>query len=74
MFESIFIDIKGHLKNITYGTIYRSPNPNKEMNAKFRTSLGNCLDTISKSNKPCIIQGDFNLNLLNLTNTNVDQF
>jgi len=64
-YESLWIEIKSDLHhNLICGVIYRHPNSNFET---FMNYLNNTIDKINNENKYCIIMGDFNINLLNLS-------
>ena len=72
--ESIFVEIKHPTKkNLIVGTIYRHPSSavSDFLNTFFRQSL----QKITKSNKNCILAGDFNVDLINYGHNNhVDSF
>ena len=63
IFESIFINIQFMNKEITCGTIYRSPQTNQEQEAstQFFNHLGNTLKILNKSKNRSFIMGDFNI-------------
>ena len=74
IFESIFIEISTAQKKLVYGTIYRSPNHTNDANQEFQGILADVLEKIQKSNKQCIIQGDFNYNLLSVNYNHANTF
>ena len=71
--ESIFVEIKHPTKkNIIVGTIYRHHTAVSEF---LDTYLRQTLQKIAKTNKTCILAGDFNVNLINYgENHHVDTF
>ena len=71
LFESIFIDFEVDGKKIVFGTIYRSPNCCHD---DFLVNLSNVLSEGTKLSPRLIISGDFNYDLLNSENTNVNMF
>ena len=66
-FESIFITIQFKNKSIICGTIYRSPRNDKRSFDIFNNYLHQTLNAINKTKHKCFIMGDFNIDLLNLT-------
>ena len=58
--ESLFIEINTKDKNLIVGVIYRPPD---SIFYTFRGKLENLLHKLNKSNKDCIILGDFNLDI-----------
>ena len=62
--ESLFIRIVKPF-NCVVGMIYRPPNSNTD---DFLVSLEDILQFISTKNIPCYIIGDFNINLLKMSN------
>lgn len=62
--ESLFIRLVKPL-NCIVGMIYRPPNSNTD---DFLASLEDILQFISAMNIPCYIMGDFNINLLKVSN------
>ncbi len=65
VFESLFIEIVNNTEwNFIFGVIYR---PNTEPHADmdiFSSNMEDIMDTIKKGNLPCVISGDFNVDLL----------
>ena len=74
IFESLFIEIKCSNKSILYGTIYRKPDKTSDSMTLFLNYLKKVINIISKSNKPCIIQGDFNLDLVDIDDNHTNLF
>ena len=58
--ENIWIEISKHDCKYIIGAIYRHPNHNIR---EFGALLENSLSSISRRNVPCIISGDFNIDL-----------
>ena len=73
LYESIFIKLELKKETFTCGTIYRSPNYNKEFNQFFINELKKAFGHI-KSGDKCFIFGDFNYNLLQTDNINTQNF
>ena len=73
-FESIFINIQFMNKEITCGTIYRSPQHSKDAFSKFFSQLQNALTILNKSKNKCFIMGDFNIDLLDIKNNNTENY
>ena len=71
IFESLFIEIKCAKRTIIYGTIYRSPNADRDTTNVFLEYLNDCLKSIRNSNKSCFIQGDLNYDLVQIDDTNL---
>jgi len=65
LFESLFLEIDMHGKNIIIGCIYRTPGHEITL---FNKEMENILKTLNKMNKHVYILGDFNINLLNTNN------
>ena len=59
--ESLFISIVFAIKSVVFGVINRRPNSNL---TTFISILDKLLSNISQTGKPCIIMGDFNINIL----------
>ena len=74
IFESIFINIQFLDKEITCGTIYRSPQHNKEAFSQFFCHFKNTLTCLDKSKNKCFIMGDFNIDLLDVKNENTETY
>ena len=74
VFESFFIETLNLEKPVIFGTIYRSPKQDKDTVLCFLNQLDQCLKIIGKSNKCCVIQGDFNFNLIDMDNNNIRDF
>ena len=74
IFESIFINIQFMNKEITCGTIYRSPQTNQEASTQFFNHLENTLKTLNKSKNRSFIMGDFNIDLLDVNNNNLETY
>ena len=74
IFESIFINIQFLNKKITCGTIYRSPQHNKEAFSQFFCHFKNTLTSLDKSKNKCFIMGDFNIDLLDIKNENTETY
>lgn len=72
-FEALWIEMQSDLQhNIVCGVVYRHPNSNIN---SFMEYINATTDLISKSNKYCVIMGDFNINLLNAeTHSATDDF
>ena len=70
--ESVFIDLLiPNKKNHLVGVIYKHPTM-MQHNSNFMNTL---FDKLTKENKPSVISGDFNLNLMKYTqNRGVNQF
>ena len=69
--ESMFMEVSSPLKFIIV-VIYRPPNSNFQ---NFLNSMEEIFSVIASAYKlPCYILGDFNINLLNNTNTMVKEF
>ena len=60
IFESVFITLKP--SDLTIGVIYRTPDSNYR---EFLSHYQKTLTLLNQSNKPFILLGDFNFNLLN---------
>ena len=61
-FEALWIEVINYARsNLLCGVIYRHPNENIN---EFSNYLNFAVERISKENKPCVIMGDFNLDLL----------
>ena len=71
--ESLWIELKHkNKKNLLCGVVYRHPKSNID---DFMNYLNNCLDMIQRENKPCILMGDFNMDLLKFeTVESIDNF
>ena len=70
LFESIFINVDVDGKNIVCGSVYRkSQNAGHEI---FINNIKNVLKQCEKMNKPTIIMGDLNYNLLNTDDIHVN--
>ena len=74
IFKSIFINIQFLNKEITCGTIYRSPQHNKEAFSQFFCHFKNTLTSLDKSKNKCFIMGDFNIDLLDVKNENTETY
>ena len=74
IFESIFINIQFMNKEITCGTIYRSPQTNQEAATQFFNHLENTLKILNKSKNRSFIMGDFNIDLLDVNNNNLETY
>ena len=59
-------------KETTSGTIYRSPQHNKEVFSQFFSHLKNTLTTLDKSKNKAFIMGDFNIDLLYVQSDNTE--
>ena len=73
-FESIFITIHFKNKSIICGTIYRSPRNDKFFFDIFNDYLLQTLNAINKAKHKCFIMGDFNIDILNLTDQQTELF
>ena len=74
MLESTFIElIFPNKRNMICGCIYKHPSRKiSRFNSEYLTPL---LTNIQKEEKPCMLMGDFNINLLNgERNTNISEF
>ncbi len=71
--ESIWVEINipGHNTPIIIGSVYRHPNSNTQ---SFINTLEKITNKITHENKPCLISGDININLLNLNHYSTLQF
>ena len=69
MWEGTFIDIKdGGLKRmLTLGNIYRPSRNVNENYEKFIEEITPILTNLSNHNHECVLVGDFNINLLKIT-------
>jgi len=71
-FEALWIEIETDLHhNLVCGVIYRHPNNNCE---SFLNYMNHTVESISKENKYCIIMGDFNIDLLNVSHASTEHF
>ena len=62
LFESLWIELHNKSrKNILFAVVYRHP---RERTDEFMEYINKCLDTVQREQKPCIMMGDFNLDLL----------
>jgi len=59
--ENVWLEISKDRQTYIIGGMYRHPGQNLE---KFTNVLENTLIQIRKLNKPCLIAGDFNIDLL----------
>lgn len=67
-FEALWIEVLNEKQsNLLCGTIYRHPNGNID---EFLEYLNTALEKTNSENKPCVIMGDFNLNLLKFESHN----
>lgn len=61
-FEALWIEVHNNChSNLLCGIIYRHPNGDLE---RFIEYVSSTTDRINQENKPCIIMGDFNIDLL----------
>ena len=74
IFESIFIEVKCAEKSIIFGTIYRSTNQNVDTFNVFLEYLKKCLSILDRSKKSCFLQGDLNLDLIDINDKNTGLF
>ena len=61
-------------KEITCGTIYRSPQSNKEASSKLFIHLENTLKFYNKSKNRSYIAGDFNIDLVDVNSNNLKTY
>ena len=73
-FESIFITIQFKNKSIICGTIYGSPRNDNISFDIFNNYFLQALNAINKTKHKCFIIGDFNIDLLNLTDQQTELF
>ena len=67
-FEALWIEVLNEKQsNLLCGTIYRHPNGNID---EFLEYLNTALEKTNSENKPCVIMGDFNLDLLKFESHN----
>ncbi|XP_071959489.1 uncharacterized protein [Antedon mediterranea] len=66
--ESLFVEVEHQNKNIVYGVIYRPPD---KCSKKFNEQLGTVMDIINSENKDSYLVGDYNIDLANHTESNV---
>ena len=71
VFESIFIDIEVNGKKIIFGNIYRTPDANHDA---FIHKLQLALKESTRLNNQVVIMGDMNYDLLNTSNSYVNNF
>ena len=64
-YESLFIEIETAPKKTIIGIVYRPPDSSFY---PFLDHLSNCINKITKENRPSFICGDFNFDLLKLSN------
>ena len=70
--ESLFIEITvPKSKNIIAGVMYKAPSV---VQSEFMTSFQMVCSRIAYCSKPCIIYGDFNINILNYANPSSQSF
>ena len=70
--ESLFIEITvPKSKNIIAGVMYKAPSV---VHSEFLTSFQMVCSHIAYGSKPCIISGDFNINMLNYANPSSQSF
>lgn len=69
--ESLFVRANFVNETVTVGVLYRRPNGSILL---FLEVLENILENLDTKNRPCIIMGDFNINLLHEDNRNVKAF
>ena len=75
VFESLFIKVTTNLnRKLVFGTIYRSPNSSNAANEKFIGLLNPILKGVNALKDPCVIMGDFNYDLLKVTDDKVSKF
>ena len=65
--ELLFVEIPSNYRNIIVGVVYRRPGKNFQ---DFFNHMNNIIEVIKTENKICYISGDFNLNLLNMNQSN----
>ena len=71
-FEALWIELETDLHyNLVCGVIYRHPNNNCE---NFLNYINHTIESIAKENKYCVIMGDFNIDLLNLSHASTEYF
>ena len=66
--ESLFIDAVYRNKSVFIGVIYRRPNASL---STFLQLFENLLSRVNSFSKPCILMGDFNVNILHSSDKNV---
>lgn len=69
--ETLFVDTYLGKKEVVIGVLYHRPNSNYNL---FIESLENILQEISSTGKTAALIGDFNVNILNTSNSKVKQF
>ena len=70
IWEGLFIDVSGQnlRRPITIGNIYKPPHNNNNANIeRFIQEISPLINTLQKENKYAAIVGDFNINLLQIT-------
>ena len=70
IWEGLFIDVSGQNlhRPITIGNIYKPPHNNNNANIeRFIQEISPLINTLQKENKYAAIVGDFNINLLQIT-------
>ena len=66
--ESVFAECRVNGKSIIIGVVYHRPGTSL---ISFQNDL---IDTIEKANCECILMGDFNVNILNKNDNNINNF
>ena len=74
IFESLFVEVKCTNKTVIYGTIYRSPKAGNDTMTVFLNYLRKVVRILEKSERPCFIQGDFNLDLVDVDDNHTNLF
>lgn len=69
--ETLFVETKLINKPVTVGIVYRRPNGSITL---FNESLESMLQNVTSTGKTCLLLGDFNINLMNFNDINVNQF
>ena len=73
-FKSIFTTVQFVNKEITCGTIYRSPQHNKKAFSQLFSHLKNTLTTLGISKNKSFIKGDFKIDLLDVQNDSTETY
>ena len=67
--ETLFVETKLINKPVTVGIVYRRPNASIIL---FNELLENMLQNVTSTGKTCLLLGDFNINLMNFNDINVN--
>ena len=73
-FESLFVTIHFEGKRLICGTVYRPPRNDNLGLSGFFDSIKLVLGELNKTKSKCFLMGDFNLNLLDLSDKKTEQF